>query len=84
MFALLKNNSDLKVSIDGNTGNIGTHNHNVNLSQAPAASVVAAITAAGIDGSRLTSAGYGADKPIASNATEDGRTKNRRVELVKS
>ncbi len=82
--ALLKNNPDLKVSIAGNTDNIGGHDYNVKLSQARAASVVAAIAAAGIDGSRLTSAGYGPDKPIAPNDTDDGRAKNRRVELVKS
>ncbi len=81
---LPKNDLDLKVSIDGNTDSIGGHDYNVKLSQARAASVVAAITAAGIDGSRLSSAGYGRDKPIASNDTDDGRAKNRRVELVKS
>lgn len=54
------------------------------LSQARAASVVTAITAAGIDGSRLQSAGDGPVKPIASNNSDDGRAKNRRVELVKS
>ncbi|MGA3399554.1 MAG: OmpA family protein [Acetobacteraceae bacterium] len=81
---LLKHNPDLKVSIDGYTDNIGGHDYNVKLSQARAASVVAAVTAAGINGSRLQSAGYGPDKPIASNDAEDGRAKNRRVELVKA
>jgi outer membrane protein OmpA-like peptidoglycan-associated protein len=81
---LLKNNPDLKVSIDGNTDNIGGHDYNMKLSQDRAASVVAAITAAGIDASRLQSAGDGPDKPIASNDTEEGRAKNRRVELVKA
>jgi outer membrane protein OmpA-like peptidoglycan-associated protein len=81
---LLKRNPDLKVSIDGYTDNIGGHDYNVKLSQARAASVVAAVTAAGINGSRLQSAGYGPDKPIASNDAEDGRAKNRRVELVKA
>ena len=81
---LLKRNPDLKVSIEGHTDSIGGHDYNVNLSQQRAASVVSAITADGIDGSRLTSAGFGPDKPIASNDTDDGRAKNRRVELVKS
>ena len=44
---------------------------------------VDAIGQAGIDRSRLTSAGYGQEKPVADNRTEEGRAKNRRVELVK-
>ncbi len=81
---LLKRNPDLKVSIDGHTDGIGGHHFNVKLSQARAASVVAAITAAGIDAARLKSAGYGPDKPIAPNDTDEGRAKNRRIELVKA
>jgi len=81
---LLKRNPDLKVSIDGHTDNLGSHDYNMKLSQDRAASVMAAITAAGIDGSRLKSAGYGPDKPIATNDTDEGRARNRRVELVKS
>ena len=72
------------MAIDGNTDSIGGHDYNVKLSQDRAALVVAAIAAAGIDAARLTSAGFGPDKPIASNDTEDGRAKNRRVELVKA
>jgi flagellar motor protein MotB len=44
----------------------------------------AAIVAQGIAKDWLTSAGYGPDKPVGDNATADGRTQNRRVELVKS
>ncbi len=81
---LLKRNPGLKVSIEGHTDNIGLHDYNVKLSQDRAAAVVAAIKAAGIDGSLLSSAGFGPDKPVASNDQEDGRAKNRRVELVKA
>jgi outer membrane protein OmpA-like peptidoglycan-associated protein len=81
---LLKRNPDLKVSIDGHTDNIGAHDYNMKLSQDRAASVAAAIAAAGVDAARLKSAGYGPDKPIASNDTDEGRAKNRRVELVKA
>jgi len=45
---------------------------------------VAEIVAQGIDPKRLSAAGYGQDKPIADNKTEEGRAKNRRVELVKN
>lgn len=80
---LLNDNPDLKVSIDGHTDSVGLHDYNVKLSQDRAASVVEAIKAAGIDGARLSSQGFGPDKPIAPNDKEEGRAKNRRVELVK-
>lgn len=82
--ALLKRYPDLKVAINGNTDSIGGHDYNVKLSQDRAASVVDSIVAAGIDKGRLSSAGFGPDKPIAPNDTDDGRAKNRRVELVKA
>ncbi|HEY0105616.1 MAG TPA: OmpA family protein [Rhizomicrobium sp.] len=80
---LLKKNPALNVSLQGHTDNVGTHDYNLKLSQECAASVVAAIVKSGIDGKRLTSTGFGPDKPIADNNTPDGRAKNRRVELVK-
>jgi len=81
--ALMKNNPDLKIEIDGNTDSIGGHDYNMKLSQDRAAAVAAAVVAGGIDKTRLASAGFGPDKPIASNDTDEGRAKNRRVELVK-
>jgi OmpA-OmpF porin, OOP family len=80
---LLRNDSTLKLSIEGHTDNVGTVASNKTLSDARAKSVVAAIVAKGIDAGRLTSIGYGQDKPLADNSTEQGRAKNRRVELVK-
>jgi OOP family OmpA-OmpF porin len=53
------------------------------LSEERAKSVVAAIVAQGIGIERLSSSGYGQDKPIADNNSDEGRAKNRRVELVK-
>jgi outer membrane protein OmpA-like peptidoglycan-associated protein len=67
--ALLKANPDLKLSIDGNTDSIGTHDYNVKLSQDRAAAVVEALKAQGIDGAHLASTGFGPDKPIASNTS---------------
>jgi len=80
---MLKSNPDLKVSVEGYTDNVGTPASNKTLSEERAKSVVSAIVSQGITGERLTSSGYGQDKPIGDNSTEEGRAKNRRVELVK-
>jgi outer membrane protein OmpA-like peptidoglycan-associated protein len=81
--ALLKANPDLKFSVEGHTDNIGQHDYNLKLSKDRAAAAAAALVAQSIDAGRLSSTGYGPDKPIAPNDTEEGRAKNRRVELVK-
>jgi outer membrane protein OmpA-like peptidoglycan-associated protein len=80
---LLSDNPDLRIAINGHTDNVGTRDYNVKLSDKRAAAVVDAIVAAGIVRNRMTSEGFGPDQPIADNATEKGRSKNRRVELVK-
>jgi outer membrane protein OmpA-like peptidoglycan-associated protein len=80
---MMKSNPDLKVGVEGHTDNVGTPASNKTLSEARAKSVVSAIVSQGITGERLSPAGYGQDKPIADNNTEEGRAKNRRVELVK-
>jgi len=76
-------NPDLKIGVEGHTDNVGTPASNKTLSEARAKSVVSAITAQGISADRLSPAGYGQDKPVADNSTEEGRAQNRRVELVK-
>jgi outer membrane protein OmpA-like peptidoglycan-associated protein len=80
---MLKANPALSISVEGHTDNAGSQESNKKLSDDRAKSVMTAIAAQGIDAKRLTSAGYGQDKPIADNNTEEGRAKNRRVELVK-
>jgi len=80
---LLRKRPALKIGVEGHTDNTGTPAANRQLSLARAQSVVAALTAAGIGANRLTPAGFGQDKPIADNRTEEGRAKNRRVELVR-
>jgi len=80
---MLKANPDLKLSIEGHTDNIGSPASNKILSEDRAKSVVTAIVSQGIAVERLNPVGYGQDKPIADNNTEEGRAKNRRVELVK-
>lgn len=83
IYDLLKNNPGLKVSIEGHTDNTGTPAGNKTLSESRAKAVAEAITLRGIDKSRLTSKGWGQEKPVADNRTEEGKAKNRRVEIVK-
>ncbi len=79
---MLAGEPPLRLSIQGHTDNTGTAAHNKELSAARARSVLGALVGLGIDPSRLESKGLGQDQPIASNGTEDGRARNRRVELV--
>jgi outer membrane protein OmpA-like peptidoglycan-associated protein len=70
-----------KVEVQGHTDSKGNRSINTPLSKNRAAAVVKALTKRGIDARRLTSQGYGPDQPIASNDTEQGRQKNRRVQF---
>src|SRR4030043_1148127 len=80
---MMKANPGLKIGVEGHTDNVGNPKSNKTLSDERAKSVVAAIATQGIDTNRLSTAGHGQDKPIADNKTEEGRAKNRRVEMVK-
>lgn len=80
---MMKANPSLKLSVEGHTDNTGTPASNKTLSEERAKSVVTAIVGKEIAPERLSSVGYGQDRPIADNNTEEGRAGNRRVELVK-
>jgi OOP family OmpA-OmpF porin len=81
---MLSQHSDLKLEIDGHTDNAGTAAANQTLSEKRAAAVKAYLVANfSVDASRLTSKGFGSSKPVASNATPEGKAQNRRVELIK-
>lgn len=81
---LLKNDPKLKLWVVGHTDWVGRIDDNMTLSQARAESVVKALTTThGIAAARLRAFGSGPLAPVASNDSEDGRAKNRRVELVK-
>jgi OmpA-OmpF porin, OOP family len=80
---LLSNNSSLKVFIVGHTDNVGGVDYNMKLSQARADAVVKVLTTKyKVNPQRLKAYGVGQLVPVASNKTEEGRAKNRRVELV--
>ena len=73
---------EFNVSIEGNTDNTGSAEHNMKLSQQRADNVMNFLVEQGIDASRLTAKGLGMTMPIADNSTKEGRQKNRRVDLV--
>ena len=81
--SLLEADADLRVSIEGHTDDIGNAAANRTLSRQRAQAVVDALVVRGIAADRLRAAGFGADQPIADNATSEGRARNRRVELVR-
>jgi OOP family OmpA-OmpF porin len=81
---LLQAQPALKLDVVGHTDNVGDAAANLKLSQRRADAVVTSLVEDhGIDEARLTARGEGLGKPVADNATEEGRAKNRRVELVK-
>jgi outer membrane protein OmpA-like peptidoglycan-associated protein len=80
---LLQDNQDLKVSIEGHTDNTGSSAKNKTLSAQRAQSVVDVLVKEGISVKRLSAKGWGQEQPLADNGTEEGRMKNRRVEIVK-
>jgi len=83
IYSLLSSNQDLNVSIEGHTDNVGNANDNKTLSDQRAKAVMNALIAKGINKERLSSVGWGQEKPVADNRSESGRSKNRRVEIVK-
>ena len=79
--ALLNENPKLNIQISGYTDNVGKPADNLTLSVNRAKAVIAYLQQKGINPKRLTGKGFGESKPVASNNTEPGRTKNRRTEL---
>ncbi len=77
----LVQNPSVRIQISGHTDNIGTAEYNLRLSQDRAAAVMSYLTVNGIDQGRLESRGFGSEYPVDTNATEEGRSKNRRVEF---
>lgn len=82
MTAFLKAQPTQKVFIVGHTDNVGAIDANLALSLGRAQAVVAALTQRGIAPARLQARGVANFAPVASNASEEGRAKNRRVEMV--
>jgi OOP family OmpA-OmpF porin len=78
---VLEKNPSLNVEIHGHTDSMGTAQYNQKLSENRAKSVMRYFIEKGIDSSRLSAIGYGESRPVAYNRTDEGRARNRRVEL---
>jgi OOP family OmpA-OmpF porin len=79
--SILEKNPQIKVEIQGYADNTGTADYNQWLSERRAKRVMDYLVTKGIGFERLQAKGYGSTRPVASNATEEGRAQNRRVEL---
>jgi OOP family OmpA-OmpF porin len=80
---VMKQYPDLNVVIEGHTDSVGTDAYNKKLSQRRAESVKKyMVEKGGIDANRIKAIGFGEEKPIASNDTDEGRQQNRRVEAA--
>lgn len=71
-----------KIEVQGYTDTDGSTQDNLQLSQQRADAVLQYLVNAGVDGARLTAVGYGQTSPVASNDTQDGKAKNRRIEFL--
>jgi outer membrane protein OmpA-like peptidoglycan-associated protein len=79
---ILKKNPELNVEIDGHTDSTGPADYNMKLSERRANAVMEYFVSKGVAAEQLTIKGFGLTKPAAGNDTEEGRAKNRRVELT--
>jgi len=82
--ASLRGWPDVTIEVAGHTDSTGSEQVNRRISQARADAVRAYLIEQGIDPARITAVGYGPDRPVASNATAEGRAQNRRVELKRT
>lgn len=78
---VLKNNTQAKLHLEGHTDNVGEDGSNQTLSENRAIAVKKYLASKGISEDRITTAGFGESRPVASNDEEQGRTLNRRVEM---
>ncbi len=82
--SLIQSAGNAPIEVQGHTDGVGSDDYNQKLSEARAASVVAWFTGHKIPAAQLSSKGYGKTKPVADNNSDEGRAKNRRVEISRA
>jgi outer membrane protein OmpA-like peptidoglycan-associated protein len=83
LYKMLNENPALKITIEGHTDNVGNAASNKTLSEQRALSVKNALVSKGVSADRIKTVGYGQDRPVVDNSSEEGKAKNRRVEIKK-
>ena len=81
LVAFMKEKPKVEIEVAGHTDSDGSDTYNLQLSKDRAAAVRSYLIAKGVSGNRVKSLGYGESKPIASNATDEGKARNRRTEV---
>lgn len=79
---IIQEHTDTQIEVQGHTDGRGSPEKNLRLSEARAAATVEYLAGKGIAAKRLSARGYGQNRPIADNASEDGRRQNRRIDFV--
>ena len=77
----LREHTDVRIRIEGHTDSVGSAQYNQGLSERRANSVRTYLESQGIAGDRMIAVGYGEERPVASNDTDEGRALNRRVDI---
>jgi outer membrane protein OmpA-like peptidoglycan-associated protein len=83
VLSFVQKDAALKLDVQGHTDNVGSDDYNQKLSEARARSVLTWLTQKGVAAGRLSFKGYGKTLPVAGNETDDGRARNRRVEIAR-
>ena len=84
VLALLQSETSRAVEVQGHTDNVGGDDYNLKLSQGRADTVKTWLVSHGVAANRITTRGYGRQQPVADNDSDEGRAKNRRVELARA
>jgi OmpA-OmpF porin, OOP family len=82
--AVLIRDTVSRFEVAGHTDSMGERTQNLALSQARAEAVIQYLKDKGLDATRFTARGYGPDKPVADNASREGRQRNRRIEFIQA
>lgn len=80
--SIMQQHPEYRLKIEGHTDNVGAEASNQRLSQARATTCLNYLVSKGISASRITATGFGSTRPVADNATKEGRDRNRRVEFI--